>query len=80
MIASSSSEDVQGHQHQGAYGGREPRSLVNTFPIQEPRPGRQADNGTAVDFKSVAEANEKGQRCIDKVTKSSFIHFIQLKI
>ena len=55
-------------QHQGAYGGREPRSLVNTFPFQEPRPGRQ-DDGTAVDFESVAEANEKGQRCIDKVTK-----------
>ena len=67
MIASSSSGDVQGHQG-AAYGGREPRGLVNTFPFQEPRPGRQADDGIAVDFNSVAEANEKGQRCIDKVT------------
>ena len=70
MIASSSAGDGQGHQHQGAaYGRNEPRSLVNTFPFQEPRPGRQADDGTALDFNSVAEANEKGQRCIDKVTK-----------
>jgi hypothetical protein len=42
VIASSSSEDVQGH--------------------------------------SVAEANEKGQRCIDKVTKLSLLNCISLNI
>ena len=75
MIASSSSGDEKVHQHQGAaYGGREPLSLVNTFPLQEPRPGRQADDGIAVDFSSLVEANEKGQRCIEKVTKLSLLN------
>ena len=61
--------------------GREPRSLLNTFPFNAADlelPARHAadphlaarqgaDTDNLVDFASVAEASAAGRRCIDKV-------------
>ena len=69
LSVSCSSLHEEGHQ-QGAAGGaerRDGRSLVNSFPFTEARPAKQYDDGPAVDFNSVADANASGQRCIDKV-------------
>ena len=69
LSVSYSALSEEGHQQgeAGAAGGRDGRSLVNSFPFTEARPAKQYDDGPAVDFNSVADASTSGQRCIDKV-------------
>ena len=69
LSVSYSALSEEGHQQgeAGAAGGRDGRSLVNSFPFTEARPAKQYDDGPAVDFNSVADATASGLRCIDKV-------------
>ena len=81
--ASYSSFHEEGHKIQlGTTEEREGRSLLNSFPFTEadPRPAKQYNDESLVDFNSVADASASGQRCIDKVriegrnTEKNIIH------